>query len=77
MAAVVRELQAGDVLIVTTEHRQQFTCGYLNQGTEIIHPNQHGCQGDGLRLGPPAPGLYFWSLRPEGLEPEVGLTCHR
>lgn len=31
MAAVVCELQTGDVLIVTTEDRQQLTCGHLNQ----------------------------------------------
>lgn len=31
MAAVVRELQAGDVLVVATEHGQQFTCGHLDR----------------------------------------------
>lgn len=29
MAAVISELQTGDVLIVTTEDRQQFTCAHL------------------------------------------------
>lgn len=31
MAAVVCELQTGNILIVTTEDTQQLTCGHLNQ----------------------------------------------
>lgn len=31
MAAIVCEFQTGGILIVTTEYRQQFTCGHLNQ----------------------------------------------
>lgn len=31
MAAVICELQTGDVLIVTAEDRQQLTCAHLNQ----------------------------------------------
>lgn len=37
MAAVVCELQAGDVLVVATEHGQQFTCGHLDQSKDRNH----------------------------------------
>ncbi|PWA19963.1 hypothetical protein CCH79_00020273 [Gambusia affinis] len=37
MAAVVGELQACDVLIVSTEHRQQLTCAHLDQSEHIVY----------------------------------------
>lgn len=36
MAAVICELETGDILVVPTEDRQQSTCGHLNQSETSI-----------------------------------------